>query len=83
MTTSEKSESIFTNNDITSILSISIAGAMRICLTDPQGRQTGVDPATNNILEQIPGSEIFFGVNGGEFGTENPLEGFIYGNGFW
>jgi len=54
-------------------LSFSVTGALRICITDPQGNRAGADPASGSPLEDIQGSRVIFGVEGGEIGIDGPV----------
>lgn len=56
-------------------LSFSVTGAVHICVTDPQGNRAGVDPVSGNPLEDIQGSRVIFGVEGGEVGIDGPVAG--------
>jgi pimeloyl-ACP methyl ester carboxylesterase len=56
-------------------LSFSVTGAVRICVTGPQGNRAGVDPVSGNPLEDIQGSRVIFGVEGGEVGIDGPVAG--------
>ncbi|MCD6296837.1 MAG: carboxypeptidase regulatory-like domain-containing protein, partial [Deltaproteobacteria bacterium] len=56
-------------------LSFSVIGAVRLCVTDPQGNRAGVDPVSGNPLEDIRGSRVIFGVEGGEVGIDGPAAG--------
>ncbi len=58
-----------------SVLSFSVTGPVRFCLTDPTGNQAGVDPVSGNPLEEVPNSRVIFGVEGGEAGIEGPVDG--------
>ena len=57
------------------MLSFSVTGAVCICVTDPQGNRAGVDPISGNPLEDIRGSRIIFGMEGGEVGIDGPAAG--------
>jgi len=56
-------------------LSVSIVGDMRVAVTDPQSRQTGIDPDTGNPVKLIPDSKFSFGTEGGGVGIEDPAGG--------
>jgi pimeloyl-ACP methyl ester carboxylesterase len=58
-----------------SVLSFSVTGQVRFCVTDPTGNRAGVDPVYGNPLEEIPDSRVIFGVEGGEAGIEGPVDG--------
>jgi len=58
-----------------SVLSFSVTGQVRLCITDPTGNRSGVDPISGNPLEEIPDSRVIFGVEGGEVGIEGPVGG--------
>ncbi|MBU4264284.1 MAG: right-handed parallel beta-helix repeat-containing protein [Proteobacteria bacterium] len=60
---------------VQSSLSLSISAGMRLSITDALARETGVNPVTLEIKEEIPESEVFFTAQGGEIGVLNPLEG--------
>ncbi|QTA93564.1 Helix domain-containing protein [Desulfonema magnum] len=58
-----------------SLLSVSITGDMRLCVTDPEGRKTGIAPETIDFIEEIPNAESVFTSDGGSVSIKNPDDG--------
>ncbi len=56
-------------------LYVSIRGDMRVLVTDPQTRKTGMDPDTGLPVKQIPASKCTFDAGGGGTAVENPESG--------
>jgi pimeloyl-ACP methyl ester carboxylesterase len=58
-----------------STLSVSIAGDMRLLVTDPNGLKTGIDPSTQETVEQIASATCTFSSEGGGVNIPSPGSG--------
>ena len=56
-------------------ISFSIFGDMRLCVTDPLNKNTGIDPVSGNPVAQVAFSSSSFSSEGGGVSVENPGQG--------
>jgi hypothetical protein len=55
--------------------SVNFTGRVQPCLTDPQGRQAGVNYATGLPVNTIPQARLTIGADGGSISLDNPVNG--------
>ena len=63
------------NDENISNLSISSIGDIRVLVTNPNGKSTGIDPQTEAPIEDIPNSVCTFRSESGGIHIENPIDG--------